>query len=71
MDDVFRCDKKCALERHALKVRDAMIDPTMDHNFVPLCVMKEAGINVSTAPKFKCKIPTLIEYYPACFPRRI
>ena len=48
MDFVSIHNDKYTEEIHVLKVKDIISMSDMDRNCAPLCVMKEAGINIMT-----------------------
>ena len=46
-------------ETYPLVVRNALCVPTMDHNLVPLFVLKEAGLVLNDKPKIHCEDPSV------------
>ena len=51
-----------------LIVRDTLSVPAIDHNLIPPFVIREAGINMRTTPKFQVEDPSFDDH-SACFPK--
>ena len=63
----IRYDDENARESYMLMTRDAFSTLSMDHNLIPPFSMREAGINVRTAPKLQVE-DTSIDNRSAHFP---
>ena len=58
MDAVIAYDCTQSGQTYLLVVRNALCVPSMEHNFIPPFIIREAGLVLHDTPKIHCNVPS-------------